>query len=136
MLPLESFAWLRLCLDSEKQTVLLEDAMNRCPMKRNVELVLDSPCAPGRVFALDVDYPVYQSLLGLVMRFPWSCLCRFQAINPIVLEAPAPPSQAALRKAVELAKLGCCLGSLRVKHNCLEPYVHSFHHVSHRKAVG
>jgi len=61
MTTLESFAgWLRFCFHTDKETVFLEDSMNRSPGTGEVKLVLDPSGTPRRIFLLEPDYSSFQ----------------------------------------------------------------------------
>jgi hypothetical protein len=61
MISLEPFArWLRLRFDPDKEAIFLEDAMACSPGTGEVELVLDPPGSPGRIFLLKSDDPLFQ----------------------------------------------------------------------------
>src|SRR5690606_35108129 len=61
MVSLELFdGWLRFWFDPDKKTMFLEDAMDCSPGTGEVELVLDPPGSPGRIFLLEPDDPLFQ----------------------------------------------------------------------------
>jgi len=61
MLTLEPFAGrLWFSFDSDENSVFLEDTMNRSPGTGEVELVLDSPGSPCRIFLFESNDPLFQ----------------------------------------------------------------------------
>lgn len=129
VLPLESLAGLGLCLYPEKEAVELEDLVDCPPRERQVELVLDPPCAPCRVFSFYGDYSALQIFGSGIPESLWGCFERVEGISSSFLVGTCPPAQGPFRDIVVLAYFLCTLDAFSVEHDRFESDFHGrFHH--------